>query len=368
MTKSNDPPIRRPAAFPLDPEPSRTQAREAERARKPQAFDADVILTPDEEDPFLNPVLATVNTPPEPVRKRFSFAKVAAVAFGTLLSLAVGLWVDALIRDLFTRSDWLGYAALAVLAIGVAAVLGIVIRETAGMMRLAAVQRSRPRRKPPLERRGRRGATPCRSPFIPPRRQARNRQGSCDARGDGRRRHRRPASDPACRARIARPARSAGSQPHFQCIQARFCGDGGQPARARRSSLCSLRIGTAGARHGRSLWRSARHARHAKLMRDVLAHLAVTGSIAVGDSLVQQIARSRSCLEAVGAARRRRRQRAYDGPHRYRRHGSLPSAAVQALKRPGISDFIGDLTPRQAPVRSANCLEMAVICRTETKH
>ncbi len=75
-----------------------------------------------------------------PRRGGFSFGKIAAGAFGILLSLAFGLWTDQLIRDLFSRADWLGYTALAALGIGILAVLAIVIRETAGMMRLAAVQ------------------------------------------------------------------------------------------------------------------------------------------------------------------------------------------------------------------------------------
>ncbi|MGO7374093.1 TIGR01620 family protein, partial [Rhizobium ruizarguesonis] len=55
-----------------------------------------------------------------------SFGKIAAGAFGILLSLAIGLWTDILIRDLFTRADWLVYAALAVLAVGILAILALV--------------------------------------------------------------------------------------------------------------------------------------------------------------------------------------------------------------------------------------------------
>ncbi len=61
-------------------------------------------------------------------------------AFGTFLSLAFGLWADSVIRDLFTRADWLGYAALTALSIGLLAVAVIVGREIFGMMRLSAVQ------------------------------------------------------------------------------------------------------------------------------------------------------------------------------------------------------------------------------------
>src|SRR3546814_19049744 len=47
---------------------------------------------------------------------------------------------DSGIRDLCTRANWLGYAALTALAIGLLAVAVVVGREILGLMRLAAVQ------------------------------------------------------------------------------------------------------------------------------------------------------------------------------------------------------------------------------------
>ena len=133
-------PRRAPAAFTYEEENSAPEAPRTER-RKPASFSGEVVLTPDDEDPFLNPEQDLSPVPvATPHKRRTSFARIAAGAFGILLSLAFGLWTDRLIRDLFSRADWLGYAALAVLAIGILAVIAIVIRETAGMMRLAAVQ------------------------------------------------------------------------------------------------------------------------------------------------------------------------------------------------------------------------------------
>ena len=148
MTKSteNEPNgNRRPAAFTLEPEASGKGVSDKAAPpaiRRPQSFDTDIVLTPDAEDPFINPALGAdsdVGAVAKPRRRGFSFGKVALGALGILVSLAFGLWTDQLIRDLFSRADWLGYTALAVVAVGILAVLAIIIRETAGMMRLAAV-------------------------------------------------------------------------------------------------------------------------------------------------------------------------------------------------------------------------------------
>jgi putative membrane protein len=62
-------------------------------------------------------------------------------AIGALLSLAIGLWIDHLIRALFERADWLGWFAVGAVAVGVLALLALVARELAGLMRLASVER-----------------------------------------------------------------------------------------------------------------------------------------------------------------------------------------------------------------------------------
>ncbi|MCJ8518172.1 putative membrane protein [Pseudorhizobium tarimense] len=145
MTASDDNstrPIRRPDAYQVEGK------REGETAtvaapRLPRSFDDGVRLTPEEQDPFLSPPELSSDASPvaEPRRRRrFSFANLAFAAFGTFLSLAFGLWADRVVRDLFTSADWLGYAAMMALAIGVFAVAIVVAREVAGILRLSAVQ------------------------------------------------------------------------------------------------------------------------------------------------------------------------------------------------------------------------------------
>jgi len=57
--------------------------------------------------------------------------------------LAVGVALDSLLRDLFARADWLGWLGLALIALFVLAVLALVGRELAGLFRLKHIARLR---------------------------------------------------------------------------------------------------------------------------------------------------------------------------------------------------------------------------------
>jgi putative membrane protein len=134
---------RRPASFSVEDESVSANQTLPVPRRSPRSFEDGIVVTPDEQDPFVTPPELAAEAIPvaEPrAHKKFSFVNLAAAAFGTFLSLAFGLWADSVIRDLFTRADWLGYAALTALAIGLIAVAVIVGREIFGMMRLSAVQ------------------------------------------------------------------------------------------------------------------------------------------------------------------------------------------------------------------------------------
>jgi putative membrane protein len=346
----NDPhSSRRPAAFSLEPEAKPADGLPGDLVfhRRPQSFDADVILTPDEEDPFLNPSGAVDdNLPSLKPRRRFSFAKLAFGAFGILLSLAFGLWTDSLIEKLFGRADWLGYTALTVLAIGVLAVFGIVIRETAGMMRLSAVHAIR----------------------------AEAEAAALDAK---------PARARALIARLSTlfsaKAATARGRAALKATQNDIIDTEGLMTLAERELLgpldregralillASKRVSVVTAVSPRAivdllyvLYESTRLVRAMadlyggrpgtlgllKLMRDVVAHLAVTGSIAVGDGLVQQIV-GHGLASKLSA-------RLGEGVINGLMTARIGIAAMdlcrplpfKALKRPGIGDFIGDLAP-----------------------
>lgn len=337
---------RRPASFSVEPD-ERLVSSSPTPTRRPASFETDVVLTPEEEDPFLAP--SANLTPPEAAlkpRKRFSFAKLAATAFGILLSLAVGLWVDALIENLFTRADWLGYLAIGALTVGILALIAIVIRETAGMMRLAAVHAIRMEAE---------------AAAIDP----------------------KPTKARALVTRLctlfsAKPAtakgRAALKAAENDIIDANHLIDlaerellGPLDRQARALVLhAAKRVSVVTAVSPRALvdllyvlYESARLVRAIadlyggrpgtlgmlKLMRDTVAHLAVTGSIAVGDGIVQQIV-GHGLASKLSA-------RLGEGVVNGMMTARIGIAAMdlcrplpfKALKRPGIGEFVGDLTP-----------------------
>lgn len=340
----DDNPPRQPAAFSLEPDPRQgvENAAPAVQNRRPQSFDADVVLTPDEEDPFLSPTGSLEDS----ASRRFSFAKVALSAFGILLSLAFGLWTDTLIRDLFSRADWLGYTALGVLAVGILAVLGIVVRETAGMMRLAAVHEIRTEAEAAsLE------ARPARARALIDRLSALFATRPATAKG---------------RAALRATENDIIDTPGLITLAEReLLGPLDREART-LILTASRRVSVVTAVSPRAivdllyvLYESTRLVRAMadlyggrpgtlgmlKLMRDVVAHLAVTGSIAVGDGLVQQIV-GHGLASKLSA-------RLGEGVVNGLMTARIGIAAMdfcrplpfKALKRPGIGDFIGDLSP-----------------------
>ncbi|MFG3597814.1 YcjF family protein [Bradyrhizobium sp. RDI18] len=127
-------PHRRPATFKLgdpgviviDPEETGRPAR------------GTVQITP-EADPALLPV--PLDAPRIPVRRGFRWGALFWSAIGGLVLLGAGLGVVNLIEDLFARSQTLGYVAL-VFAVAAGLALTVVIaREAFGLARLAAIEK-----------------------------------------------------------------------------------------------------------------------------------------------------------------------------------------------------------------------------------
>ena len=146
---------RKPAAFRVEqPEPASNEApaatkrpHEGNNPRKPRSVKAEVaIVTPAEVDIFDETALVTSEPPPAPAPPRHSrLGAVFLGALGVLASLAIGLWTDRLVRDLFQRAEWLGWLAAGVAAIAAVALVAILLREALALIRLASVVKLRRR-------------------------------------------------------------------------------------------------------------------------------------------------------------------------------------------------------------------------------
>jgi putative membrane protein len=124
---------------------------------KPRAFRLDhpdvVTVTADEADARRGAVVVTeepmeaieaADGTPVPVRRRRApWVGVLLSALSGLVTLALGLALERLIADLFAVAPWLGWVALGLAVIAAIAFLGIVIREAVGVMRERRIERLR---------------------------------------------------------------------------------------------------------------------------------------------------------------------------------------------------------------------------------
>jgi putative membrane protein len=282
---------RQPASFPVAPRAAPAPAPDP--ARQPRALPSDevAIVRPAEVDIFESDGLDAL-APPAPLTPRPA-SRLGALFFGALgalLSLAVGLWAEALIRNLFGHSEWLGWAGIVLAGIVLATFLAILVRELYALARLSSVEALR------------------------------GRAGAAALANDG----------GAARAAVAdlvvlvgkKPETAAGRRAvvdlkgeiidgadFLRYAEAEILAPLDEKAKdlildaAKRVSIVTAVSPRALVDLGYVLWEAGRLVRRMselyggrpgslgffRLTRSVLAHLAVTGSIAAGDSLVQQL-------------------------------------------------------------------------------
>jgi putative membrane protein len=126
---------RKPAAFRLD-DPHVVVAEDETHAARGM-----VRVVPQPED-FDLP--ATVVPAPSP-KRGFPWGTVFWSALGGLVALGAGLATTALIEDLFARATWLGTFGAALAALAVLSLVAICIREAVGLFRLASIEKLRAR-------------------------------------------------------------------------------------------------------------------------------------------------------------------------------------------------------------------------------
>jgi putative membrane protein len=126
---------RRPATFKLD-DPAVVVMDSDDPSRPGRGS---VRITP-EPDPSLLPVPLD-QTPPIPLHRGFRWGTLFWSAVGGLVLLAAGLGVTQLVDNLFARSESLGLLGLAFATAAALAFAVVVAREAFGLVRLAAIEK-----------------------------------------------------------------------------------------------------------------------------------------------------------------------------------------------------------------------------------
>ncbi len=155
---------RAPRAFSLDEPrptgaqkkvaPSATSAKKSAatpRKRQPKVVAAppQIELLPQEAAQRLSAseqqIVEQLTPPVPPVVEKpgLRWSRIFWGSLAALVSLAMGLWFDQLIRDLFARQDWLGWLAVVLVAVFAVSVLAMVLRELWSLRRMAHVDHLR---------------------------------------------------------------------------------------------------------------------------------------------------------------------------------------------------------------------------------
>ena len=126
-------PSRRPATFKLDD--AKVVVTDPHEQGHPAR--GTIHVTPEDDAPQL-PV--TIEPALLPAERRFRWGALFWVAVGGLVLLGAGLGIAHLIEDLFARSDSLGFLGLALTFVATLSLLVIAAREAIGLMRLSTIE------------------------------------------------------------------------------------------------------------------------------------------------------------------------------------------------------------------------------------
>ncbi|MBP0439769.1 YcjF family protein [Tianweitania sediminis] len=336
-------PPRRPAAFKVEA-PKGSEAPLPPRT--PRAIKDSSAVRAAEYDIFDEPDVVVADPPPAtPRRKRSPLTAVFFGAVGALISLALGLWVDALIRDLFARAPWLGWLGAGLAVVAALALLVIISREVLAIARLRSIERFHSRAAQVVAsgdpKEAQRLADDL-SAFVSSKPETAAGRRAMDALRDD-------IIDGTDRLRLAETEllTPLDARARIMILDA-----------AKRVSLVTAVSPRALFDVAYVVFEAARLIRRIahlyggrpgtlgfmRIARDVLAHLAITGTVAFGDSLVQQ-------LVGQGLAARLS-ARLGEGVVNGMMTARIGLAAMEtarplpfmAVRRPGIADFLQALT------------------------
>jgi putative membrane protein len=136
---------RKPRSFDIPGREPAKKVRPAKTARKPRTVPADATLTFASDDLAQRAPVVIDPVAPQPKRHGFPWGGLFWGSLGALASLTIGLWVESLIRDLIVRESWLGWLAIGLTGLIVVSALAIAIREILALRRLAVLDTLRER-------------------------------------------------------------------------------------------------------------------------------------------------------------------------------------------------------------------------------
>lgn len=133
---------RKPAAFEIDEATTKKKGGKTKTAAKPSSKPAAPVVML-QDDPFNDPGELTLASTERPPKRRggWSLAGIFFSAVGVLISLSIGLWLDQLVREFFARAEWAGWVALSITAVAALALLVLIVRELAALRRLKSAVR-----------------------------------------------------------------------------------------------------------------------------------------------------------------------------------------------------------------------------------
>ncbi len=335
---------RKPVAFEL---PNEDSAPKTRTARAPVAVSTRQMPVVIEETPDVFNELETladseIEAAP---RKRWTLGGVFLAAFSALLSLAIALWTAELVSRLFTQADWLGWTGLTLTGIAALALALMGAREWIALRRLDRVTEIRAHARTAFEDND---AAAARLVIE----KLHNQLKSHPETAEGRRTLEETKGEIVDGRDLIALAETELLAPLDWRAQGLIANA------AKRVSIVTAVSPRALIDIGYILFESFKLIRQLselygnrpatlgllRLARNVIAHLAVTGSIAAGDSIIQQL-----LGHGLAAKLSARLGEGVINGLMTARVGIAAMDIVRPLpfkarKRPGIGDFIGELT------------------------
>lgn len=270
----------------------KADSKPASTARKPRAVSAKVKLVEPEHDYFDSGMQADLAPPPppEPIVRKSRIGGYIFALIGFFISVGLALWVEGIITTLFDRYTWLGWVTLGAAALLVLLVLILAAREIRAMLKLRSVTAMRDRAAEAVETKDpvklKRAAHDLLDHFRNDPKTASGRAALAE--------HQNDIIDPADRYAMAERELLSGLDAEARDLVM---------AAAKRVSIVTAVSPRAIVDIGYVLYENTRlirvMAEHyggrtstlgtIALAKRVVGHLAVTGSIAIGDSLIQQL-------------------------------------------------------------------------------